>query len=241
MRRKYGIWFAFNGQSCMEAGAWLKSAPAFVHPAWRGQSLTAVGRSGDIYATDEAEDPYETKLKVRTHLSNQDRVDAWLNGSGLLSFSWRPDRACPARIEKSYQWGFIVPGGDPIIEADVVFTCQPWHYLQPEPQPITITESGREIYHPGTRPAYPTVTITGSGSFTVTIGGQSIYCQNITGGIVLNSEIGEAYDLDVTQLLNDHVTGDLWIIQPGRHTVSWAVETGSSVTSVEIQPKWRYR
>lgn len=241
MRKRYGIWFRFNGLTCMETGSWLLSAPAFVHPAWRGTALTAVGRSGDVFATDEAEEPYEMKLKIRTHISNQGVVGEWLSGAGLLSFSWRPDRACPARIEKSYQWAVVVPGRDPIIEADVLMTCQPWHYMQPEATALTIAQSGTEFYNPGSKAALPTVTVRGSGSFIVTIGDQSIYMQNISGGIVLNSELGDAYNLAVTELLNNKVTGDLWEIAPGRNTISWELEQGASISKIEILPKWRFR
>lgn len=241
MRKKYGIWFGFNGQTCMEAGAWLKSAPVFVHPAWRGQSMTAVGRDGDYFATDGASEPYDCKMTVRTHLSQKDRVTAWLSGSGLLSISWQLDRACPARIEKSYQWKYVVPGRDPIFEAEIVFTCQPWFYLQPAHREIEITKSGADLYNPGTAAAQPTVAIIGDGSFTVSIGGQEIYMQNISGGIVIDSEFGNAYDLDETVLLNNNISGDLWEIQPGHNEVSWVAEPGSKVSQITILPKWRYK
>lgn len=241
MRKRFGIWFRFNGLTCMEAGAWLRSAPAFVHPAWRGESLTAVGRDGDIFASEEAEDTIDVKMKIATHMSNRERVTAWLRGSGLLSFSWQLDRACMARVEKSFTWKFVTPGRDPVVETEVAFVCQPWQYMQPEPDAIEITHNGTELYNPGTLAAKPIIKINGTGSFTVAIGAQSVYFQNITDGIVVNSELGDAYDLNETVLLNNKVMGDLFEIQPGHNMVSWALEDASSITSIEILPRWRFR
>lgn len=224
----------------MEVGVRLMTAPTYTHTTLRGTSQIAVGRSGDFFATDNARDPYEMKITIRTRLSNRERVSAWLDGSGLLFFSWQADRACPARIDKDYSWKLVVPGADPLLEAEIVFMCQPWHYLHPQAEAKTITVSGTHIVNPGTLASLPVVTIVGHGEFTINIGQQSLFFQSIEDGIVINSDLGDAYDLDATTLLNNKVTGDLWEIEPGDNIVFWTAEPGSLVESVTILPMWRY-
>lgn len=241
MRNNSRYWFRFAGKDSMEVGAWLKSAPAFVRPTWRGDALVAIGRSGDIFSTDNSYDSYDLKVTVRTHVSKMDAVISWLSGAGMLMFSWSQDRECYARIVKTYEWNFVAPGRDPIIEAEVIFRCQPWYYILPEPAPIEITTNNTDIYNPGNVAALPIVTIVGSGTFNVFIGEQVIQFTDITDGIVLNSELGDAYSLDEQTNLNNNIYGDLWAIQPGENTVRWTSIDTFTLTSITILPKWRYR
>lgn len=225
----------------MEVGAWLKSAPAFVRPTWRGDALVAIGRSGDIFSTDNAYDTYELKVTVRTHISKADAVIAWLSGDGMLTFSWQQDRECYARIVKTYEWNFVVPGWDPIIEAEVLFRCQPWYYVLPAADEIDFTNGGGDIYNPGTAPALPIITIIGSGTFNVYIGEQLVHFTDIEDGIILNSELGDAYSLDEQTNLNNKISGEPFVIPIGASEVRWTAIDEFTLTKLSVLPKWRYR
>lgn len=238
--RAFGkVWFEWAGQSSTAYAVRLLGQPTFTRSKWRGQSHTVSGRSGDRFTTDGTYEPFDLKMRIRCPESKRNEVTAWLMGRGMLSFSWDIGRAYEARIEKAYTFTRMIPGIDPMIEAEVVFTCQPFLYIYPEPVAKEYT-NGATITNPCTAASMPRVTIVGSGSFDITLAGQLIHFDNIDGGVVVDSELGDALNLTGTALLNRHVDGELWTIPPGDSTIEWDLETGASITSVTILPRWRW-
>ena len=183
----------------------------------------------------------EIKRKLLCRLSRLDSAAAWLTGSGPLRFSWAEDRAYDARAAKSSDAAQVSPDADPLMEFDVTFTCQPFRRLVPEAAPFTISSSGESFTNPGTAPSLPRVKITGSGDFSVSIGMETLFFSGVSGGgIIVDSELMDALTYDGELLANDRVSGTPFQIQPGVNVVSWLAESGSSVTAVEILPRWRY-
>ena len=131
----------------------------------------------------------------------------------------------------------------------VAWTCAPHRRLYPDAEPITITSSGTAIDNPGTAAALPRVEITGNGDFSITIGMQTAFFRGVEGGIIVDSELGDALTTDGAQLANDRMDGELYAIQPGTNVVSWLTggededgnATTGSVSQVRITPRWRYR
>ena len=73
----------------------------------------------------------------------------------------------------------------------------------------------------------------------MTIGTQIVEVDDLGGGVILDSELGECFNLDETQLKNSVVTlmDDAFpTLQPGAHIISW---TGTGVTGITITPRWR--
>ncbi len=231
----------FNGTDSRDMGVSLISGARHIRPEWRGAAQTAAGRSGDIWLTDGAYDPFSLKQKLRCRLSKLDSVCAWLTGSGRLRFSWAEDRAYDARAAKSTEFVQVSPDIDPLMEFSATFTCQPFRRMVPEAEAFTISSSGQSFKNPGTAPSLPRVKITGSGDFSVSIGMETLFFSGVTGGgIIVDSELMDALTYDGALLANDHVSGTPFQIQPGTNAVSWLAESGGSVTSVEILPRWRY-
>ena len=111
----------------------------------------------------------------------------------------------------------------------------------PEAEPFTISASGESFTNPGTAPSLPRVKITGSGDFSVSIGMETLFFSGVSGGgIIVDSELMDALTYDGELLANDRVSGTPFQIQTGVNVVSWLAESGSSVTAVEILPRWRY-
>ena len=239
MPRNNKPWISFNGRESTTLGAWVVSAPHFVVPAMRGKSGEIVGRGGDLFVTDGQPDTVEIKVTLRCQLSALAAIRAWLFGGGLLVFSWSPNRAYEARIERRADIKMVVPGENPIMQVEVTFLCQPFLRQYPEPAEFTISESGATFINPGTAPALPRFTIAGSGTFTVSIGGVTLGFTGIEDGIVVDSEAMEAVSLDGATLLNDHMNGTPWVVGPGSNTVEWDTSTGT-VTGITILPRWRY-
>lgn len=241
MSRANKAWFSFRGIESTDVDAWLVSAPVFAQGAWRGDSKTVIGRDGDVFVSDGCYDTSEIKVKLRFRMSRLDDVMAWLTGSGWLVFAWARNRAYRARVEKKLDYKYGVPGLNPIMQVEVTFLCQPFRYQWPEPKAFEITASGTEFINPGTAPSLPRVKITGSGDFTVTISGQELAFSNVTGsGIIVDSYSMDALSYDGTEGANGKMSGTPWTIAPGKSTVAWTAESGSSVTKIEILPRWRY-
>lgn len=245
MPRINSTWFEFRGENSQEYNVRIMDNFSVSAPGVRGTSKTVAGRSGDLWLSTGEYNVIDIKHTIRVPMSRYGDMLRWLDGSGSLVFSQSPEYAYKARFNRNgggnsrgIEFKSVTKGADPLLEGQIVFTCQPFRYMNPEPKTEEFTSSGT-IYNPGTASSQPKVTITGSGDFSVTIGGETLYFTGISGGIVVDSELMDALTLDGTALLNNNMSGTPWQIQPGANAVNWEVSTGS-VTKVEILPRWRF-
>ena len=79
----------------------------------------------------------------------------------------------------------------------------------------------------------PILTVTGSGTITLMVGLTIVELEGISGSIVIDSVLQEAYQGNT--LMNDHMNGEFPVLKPDANAISW---TGA-VTKVVIQPNWR--
>ena len=80
----------------------------------------------------------------------------------------------------------------------------------------------------------PILTVYGSGDITLMVGTTIVELEGISGNIVIDSALQEAYK--GTTLMNDHMNGEFPVLKPGMNAISW---TGT-VTKVVIKPNWRF-
>ena len=241
MARVIKGWLEFGGVKSTEFGARLTDFISITRPELRGTSHEVAGRSGDLWTTYGDYKPFDMKRKIRFRLSKLDEVSAWLTGSGMLRFSWAENRAYEARAAKAANIDQISVDEDPLVDLQVTFTCQPFRLLYPEAEAFTITASGEIVTNPGTAPALPRVKIAGSGDFSVSINTETLFFSDVSdGGIIVDSVLMDALTYDGALLANDHISGMPWTMQPGANIISWLVEDGSSVDSIEILSRWRY-
>ena len=244
MPRKNERYIEYNGKLSTEFGVKLMDAFILPIPAKRGTVKTAAGRDGDLLISDGSYDTMEIKRRIRFRLSQLTSVAAWLDstGDGLLRFSEMDEYAYKTRFNqpgRTIQFKRVSPDSNPLMEGEITFICQPFRYQYPQAEEVTFTAAGT-IHNPGTVYSQPRVTITGTGDFSVTIGGETIYFSDISGGIVIDSELMDALSPDGTYLMNNYISGTPWRLQPGEISVAGETDTGSSVTSVKILPRWRF-
>lgn len=248
MARINPSWFEFKDIRSDLLGVRVMDAHVFSRGELRGSMESVAGRSGYVWTGDGASEAFEVKRVCRALGSRLREISAWLAGPGRLRFSGEPGAMYDARIVKAVEYKRVVQGRDPLYEFSVIFSCQPHPWLWPEAQPKVITERGALYLNPGTAPALPRVEVIGAGYFSLTIGGQTLFFSNVKGGIVVDSELGDALSLDGTALANDCVDGELFQIQPGRNAVSWTpggvgedgAELPGSIEKVTITPRWRW-
>ena len=242
MKRLTEAWFEYNGVRSTDFDILIPELATRQQPGHRGKSKTVSGLSGSVFITDGAYDDVTLKQGFDVQDPAQvDAVNAWLTGYGKLRFSDEPHLMLDVRIDKPYGRSSIIAKLDGQRYPAVRFTAQPFKALYPAASAKTITASGTTILNPGTAPSLPRVKIAGSGNFSVTIGMETLWFLNVDGGgIIVDSEKMDAFTYDGALLANDKFEGEPFMIQPGNNLVSWTVESGSRVDSIEILPRWRY-
>ena len=237
-------WFEWKGEDCREYGLRAIELPPITFAEERVNFVTVPGRSGSL-AMLEGDAVYEDITLNLTVLADAsadlDAVAEWLRGSGTLALPNRPGGWYEARVVDQLELSRVIPARD-ARTFPVSFRAKPFFYLEGAAS-IEITESGARIRNPGNLSSAPRVTVYGSGSVLLTIGGQLVALSGLDGGIVLDSELLDALSLDGAELLNGQMSGEFFEIAPGVSTVSWTADDGATgtITRVVIEPRWRSR
>ena len=237
MKKLESVWFEFAGARNTDKGVRLLSLPVRYHPAERGELIQVPGRDGYLWAADGAYDNVLTRVQCQTaDDADMAAVSAWLRGAGELRFSDDPDRCYRARVTKEFSRSAAM---NRFVNQTftVTFDCQPFLYHR-EVADIILTASPATITNPGTYKSAPRLTIEGTGDAALTIGTQIVEVTELAGGVIIDSELGECFDLTQSMLLNGKVTlldDGFPVLQPGANIISW---TGA-VTKITIAPRWR--
>ena len=234
-------WFKFCGTSCKEYGITVLEFPPIVVPEERTTTHSVPGRSGDLEMREEAYEPIDLPLKcyIAKWSTSTTVIRKWLSGRGRLILGNMPDRYYYARMTDTVEFEQIMRGRKQR-RFEIHFHCQPfrYHLEKPSGDDVTITSSPDTVTNPGTYKSAPQMTIEGTGNIVLTIGTQIVEIEELEGGIIIDSEMGDCFDLTKTRLLNSQVTlmdDEFPTLAPGANIISW---TGS-VEKITITPRWR--
>lgn len=241
MKRLTDAWFEFNGIKCTEKKVRLMEMPERTRPAMRGESELVPGRHGDVWISEDAYDVFLINVSCATIGDdfNINDINAWLTGEGNLRFSDEPDIIYLSRVEepfmRSNRWLKFADQ-----EFTVGFTCQPFRYkylASESADDISITATNTPVTNPGTVFSEPMITIKGSGDCTFSINAQEVTFEELSGGVVIDSELQDCISLDGSQLLNSKATMDEFpTLKPGLNNITYS----GSIQSITIRPRWRY-
>ena len=238
MSRNDKLWFKFCGIRSSDMDCWLIEYPERGLARSKGIEQNVPGRDGMLWIPENAREDYPMTLHVKFGKNaNLNFVRAWLAGVGDLVICDEPSLAYKnARLSKHFEGGRFLPGCA-AQRVQLHFTTSPYRYEYPEKGPQTFTTSGAYINNPGTAPSEPRITITGNGDFSVTINAQLMQFSAVSDGIIVDSELMDCLNPDGLSLANHlAMMDDFPLLQPGDNMISW---TGN-VTSVTIEPRWRY-
>lgn len=216
----------------------ITELPEMVIPEERVTFTDVPGLSGSLTQTQGTDVYHDRTLAVECYLrqptaDNIDKVAAYFRGAGKLYLPNRPDGYYEARVINQISFRKILRGRSPR-SFTVNFRCKPLFRLYSGETEQTISASGASITNPSTVQAKPKITIAGSGDVTLMVGGtQIVELTGIEEGIVLDSEIQEAYWGETLQ--NSRMSGPFPTLKPGANAISWS---GGTVTSVKITPRW---
>ena len=228
-------YFIWNGVDCRQYGIHVSELPPITIPLERSTQTNVPGRPGSLTQL-EGEDVYDDMILTATcFISDPAQIPAiaaWLKGSGTVTFANRTGGYYKARIANQIPFEKVLRG-NPHCTFAVNFRCFPFFYAA-SGDDITITTSGTTITNPGNVYSEPKITLTGSGDITLMVGTTIVELTGITGNIVIDSALQEAYIGNA--LMNDHMSGDFPVLKPGQNAISWS----GTVTRVVVKPNWRF-
>lgn len=252
--RKDSLYFTFGDNDSVEMGLRVRNFPNIPVAETRGKAVEIPGRDGDLWLADHSFKPVSIKIEFEvSQYGDFDAITAWLTGSGKLSLSVLEGYYWRARVVKGFDFasGIFVSG---YYRTTVEFVCQPFRYESGDPAMEPITSAGL-FNGKGTWTAKPIITVNGSGNVNLMVNGASVLMTGIDGYITLDCDAMMAYKGDTNLSPNVTIMSDdgAWpTLVPGSNMINWSVnaeDTGStdaevaasSVTSVVIQPNWRWR
>ena len=209
-----------NGVSSLTlTGLAIKELPPITKPLMRTYKEEIDGRNGDLI-TELGYGAYDKQIEIGLYGTyDVDSIISFFNSKGTVTFSNETDKYYYYQIINQIDFEKLLK----FKTAVVTLHCQPFKYKVNEPT-ITLSAGNNTITNNGNIYAKPVITIVGSGTITISLGGNQIFSIDMSnnGKIVLDTANLEAYDPDNGQLLNRIVTGDYdsFKIESGNNTLS---------------------
>lgn len=231
--KDYIIWKGVNSRT---VGITVTDLPEIILPEERVTFTDVPGLSGSLAQTEGVDVYNDITLAVKCYCPDPTpaavaAIAAYFRGAGRLELPNRPEGYYEARVVNQIAFAKILRGNSPRTFT-VNFRCKPFLHLYSGETEQTVN-SGDFLHNPTGVQAKPLITITGSGDITLLVGTQIIQLNGIEGGIILDSELQEAYWENV--LKNSCMTGEFPVLFEGNTAVSW---TAGTVTEVRIIPRW---
>ena len=232
--------FIFRGIDSRDIGVVVEDMFDVHRPKRNVQTIQVPGRDGRLTQDDGTYDTYTISGKINCFGAPLSDVYAWLSGSGDLILGDEPTRSIRASATAQIKnTRFRCDGCYDSLQ--VSFDCQPFRYHVEQTEganDITLDGNPDTVTNPGTAESAPKIKIEGTGDVVLTIGTQIVEIDGLEDGIIIDSELGDCFNLTETALLNGKVTlmdEDFPTLAPGENIISW---TGN-VTKITITPRWR--
>ena len=245
LTNKQGL-IVFGGEASSDYGMVVSEAPTFERPQRKSSVYNVPGRNGAVIFQQDAWDDVVRSYKVwideaitedsggisSGYLADRvSAIEAWLNskkGYQRLEDNFEPDifRLAYYNGGDSFSNEMTAYG-----KATLRFTCRPERFLKSGETELTVVNN-TVIKNPTKFTSKPLIHIVGSGTITVTIGGNTISA-SVTDYINIDCETMNAYRL-ASENKNSDISGSFPVILPDSNTVG---VTGSA-TLVKVTPRY---
>ncbi len=231
--KDYIIWKGVNSRT---VGITVTELPEIILPEERVTFTDIPGLSGSLVQTEGVDVYKDITLAVKCYCPDPTpaavvTIAAYFRGAGRLELPNRPEGYYEARVVNQIAFAKILRGNSPRTFT-VNFRCKPFLHLYSGETEETAS-SGDFLHNPTGIQAKPLITIVGNGDITLLVGTQIIQLNGIEGGIILDSELQEAYWDNA--LKSNCMTGEFPVLGEGNVVISW---TGGTVAQVTIIPRW---
>lgn len=228
-------YITFNGHSSYEYGLVVSGEASYDAPARDRTIVTIPGRSGDLILDNGR---YKNvNVKYPAFFTGDFKANA------ADARAWLLAPTAYARLEDTYHTDefrlAIFSGGlefEPTAwnahaETELTFNAKPQRFLKSGETAVSVS-NGDTITNPTDFPALPLITITGTGNGSISVGGTTVTLTGLTGGIVIDSDLQDAYYGGLSA--NDLMSGVFPVLAPGANGIA----ISGSITAVTITPRW---
>lgn len=214
-------------------GLAISNLPSITKPLMRNQIDEIDGRDGDLI-TKLGYAAYDKELEIGLYGNfNIDNVIKYFNGEGIITFSNESDKFYKFTILEQIDYEKLLK----FKTATITLHCQPFKYKVGE-TPITLSSGDNTITNNGNIYSRPTITLTGSGTISISLNGNQIFSIDMSNNdkITIDTTEMEAYDPATLVLLNRIVTGNYenFKIESGSNTLTLSgTITSATLTNYE--------
>lgn len=226
----------FGKISSEEIGVTVEGYPRSIIPERDIETEAIPGRNGMLLYDYGTYQNYDQPFTIHWKKEFGDvHIAQWLHKPGYqrLEDSLHPDHfrmayfSGPADIENRMN----VLG-----RSEILFNCKPQFFRKSGEVEISLT-NGQTLINTGQK-ALPLITVDGNGSGVLTVGDVTVFISEIpNGGVVLDSDIQDAYSVDRLSNYNDLISlskYDFPSLLNGNTLISWS----GGIASVKIIPRW---
>lgn len=229
----------YNQRSSREIGLEVETFPSYQTPRRSYEKIHIPGRNGDLLidtgSWENVTRSYEVSIGSykRYYYEMANAISEWLHSSlsySRLEDSYEPDYYRLAVYLEEVSISNIFNHGG---KATLDFDCKPQRFLKSGDFPIELTGQ-TTIQNPTGFPALPIITVYGTGSGTLVVGGYTVKISNIGNQIVIDSEIQDAYLNTTNKNSVISVPNGFPRLDAGLTTIGFS----GGISKVEVVPKW---
>ena len=232
--------FTWNGKNSGDFGIYVQETPKLTRAARKMQVVDVEGRNGAIVFPQKAWNNVARSYAVFSGEKtwdaerNFDAIIEWLSAEGYcrLEDDFEPDVFRMAYFAGSVDiTNLFGETGQTTLD----FNCKPQKFLKSGEKAISFSSGGGTLRNPTGFEAKPLITVYGSGSGTISIGGTSVSISSIGTSVTLDCENMDAYKGSTNR--NNTITASTFpVLKPGDNAVTL---TGGATSAVITPRFWR--
>ena len=185
-------YFVFNGVDSRTMGVRVVSYPPILRANLRATTVTLPGRPGELTQIEGVDiyEPYTRAMTIASAGADMQTALNWLRGSGTMILGNEPDYVYSVRLDAQLQMDKQYTN---MWSGSLQMRTEPFKRASAASSAIEVTASGTTVNNPGNVPARPKITLTGSGSATLTIGGKTLTFTGLTSGTACGQQHGDVH------------------------------------------------
>lgn len=232
--------FTWNGKNSGDFGIYVQKTPKLTRAARKMQVVDVAGRNGALIFPQKAWNNVARSYVVFSGEKtwdaerNFDAIVEWLSAEGYcrLEDDFEPDVFRLAYFAGNVD---ITNLFGETGQATLDFNCKPQKFLKSGEKTITFSSGGGTLRNPTGFEAKPLITVYGSGSGTISVGGTSVSISSIGTSVTLDCENMDAYNGSTNR--NSTITASTFpVLKPGDNAVTL---TGGATSAVITPRFWR--